>query len=234
MVLDDGMAVKVIAQFQDIQGYFNSFFWEEVARQLFQQDVHHVVKNVLYVGVVVTKLIDPVEVGPLAFTQCLDVREDHFFLVILDMLHHLLFVFVVEMAEHGPVFISASLDDALEMIFKMRKTLIEVIAMRSFQVRKESAHINLLEFTLYRPELAVSVDLADGKEEIGTDVVHPTHLFNAFIAETQPDAKPGQQLQQAAISRQEFGEFGFFRETVFLDCHDALFRTAKIIKRMNA
>ena len=204
------MAAQVVAQLHDIQRDLNAFLRQDIARKILEEDVHHVVEHILDVGVVMLELGNLVRVGTLSFEQGFNIGENHFFFVILDVAHHFLFVFVIEMAKHGAIFLPAGINDALQMVLNVWETFVEVILVRGFQIRKQVAHVDMFKLLLGRSETAVGVDFAYHEKELGVGMVHLTYLIHVPVAKAQSDAETGQQLQQPAVIRQQFSQFGVF------------------------
>jgi uncharacterized phosphosugar-binding protein len=100
------------------------------------------------------------------------------------------------------------INDALQMVLNVWETFVEVILMRSFQIRKQVAHVDMLKLLLGRSETAVGVDFAYHEKELGVGMVHLTYLIHVPVAKAQSDAETGQQLQQPAVIRQQFSQFG--------------------------
>ena len=74
---------------------------------------------------VVAELVDVVgtRVGPVA--QGFDVGKHDFFFI-LEVLHHLALVFVVEMAEHVAIFCAGGFDDARKVGLDVREAVVEI------------------------------------------------------------------------------------------------------------
>ena len=79
------------------------------------------------VGVVMLKLVNLVGISTFPVEQSLDIGENHLFFIIFDVSHHLLLVFIVKMAQHRAIFLSTSLDDALQMLLDVWETLIQIV-----------------------------------------------------------------------------------------------------------
>lgn len=199
------MTGEVGRDFHDVGGDADALVGKDVARQVFDEDVGHVLQRVLNIAVIVAELVDAV-VCLLAFEQCLDVGEDHFFLV-FEMLHHLVFVLVVEMVQHIAVFGSACIDNTFQMLLDVRESLVQIDAVRGVEVGEERGEVGVVGLHVVRKRIGVEMDAANEKEQSCADMVHLADFVHVAVAEAEPYAEARQQLQQLGVVGNQFIKF---------------------------